>query len=199
MKLRFHLLLSRGAAVLAVGATVALAACSSSPATSGPGHTAPGSAGASGAPVTVLAVTTPLTAGDAQNGLKMAQAYINATGGIKGRPLSIIICSDNGDPNTAATCVRNGISQGAVAEINRTSPYGASMDPLEQAAGLAVLGGGLFSQADFTAPTLFPLQPGFFNTIGSALLADQPGCLLLITQFARRQLTPSGVTMNPRR
>jgi hypothetical protein len=51
----------------------------------------------------------------------------------------------------------------------------------------------------FRRPQPLPLQPGFFNTIGSALLADQPGCLLLITQFARRQLTPSGVTMNPRR
>ena len=169
--------LSRGAVVLAVAGTVALAACSSkstsSATTSGSGQTATtaGSSGASGAPVKVLAVTTPRTAGNEQNGLEMAQAYINATGGIKGRPLSIIICSDNGDPNTAAACVRNGISQGAVAEIDRNSYYGASMDPLEQAAGLAVLGGGLFSQADFTAPNLFPLQPGFFNTIGSALLA----------------------------
>jgi branched-chain amino acid transport system substrate-binding protein len=169
--------LSRGAVVLAVAGTVALAACSSkstsSATTSGSGQTATtaGSSGASGAPVKVLAVTTPRTAGDAQNGLKMAQAYINATGGIKGRPLSIIICSDNLDPNTAAACVRNGISQGAVAEIDRTSPHGASMDPLEQAAGMAVLGGGPFSQADFAAPNLFPLNSGLFISIGEAPLA----------------------------
>lgn len=176
VELRFHLLLSRGAVVLAVAATVALAACSSnasSPTASGPGQTAPaaGSSGASGAPVKVLAVTGPLTAGDAQNGLKMAQAYINATGGIKGRPLSIIICSDNGDPNTAAACVRNGISQGAVAEIDRTSYYGASMNPVEQAAGMAALGGGPFSQADFAAPNLFALNSGLFISTGAGPLA----------------------------
>ena len=168
--------LSRGALVLAVAGTVALAACSSKSTSSatagGSGQTATaGSSGASGAPVKVLAVTTPRTAGDAQNGLKMAQAYINATGGIKGRPLSIIICSDNLDPNTAASCVRNGISQGAVAEIDRTSPHGASMNPVEQAAGMAVLGGGPFSQADFAAPNLFPLNSGLFIAVGAAPLA----------------------------
>jgi branched-chain amino acid transport system substrate-binding protein len=153
--------------VLAVASTV-LAACS----TSGPGQTAPaGSPGVSGAPVKVLAVTTPRTERNAQNGLKMAQAYINATGGINGRPLSIIICSDNERPNTAAACVRSGISQGAVAEIDRTSYYGASLDPVEQAAGMAVLGGGPFSQADFAAPNLFPLNLGLFISTGAAPLA----------------------------
>jgi branched-chain amino acid transport system substrate-binding protein len=45
------------------------------------------------------------------------------------------------------------------------------MNPLEQAAGLAVLGGGPFSQADFTAPNLFPLNSGLFIATGSAPLA----------------------------
>ena len=168
---------SRGVVVVAVLGSVALAACSSSKKTGSSSTTGSNSSattassGLTGAPIKVVAVTTPITASDTDNGLKMAEAYINGTGGIKGRPLSIIICSDNQDPNTAATCIRNGISQGAVAELDRSSSYGASMNPIEQAAGMADVGGGIYSQADFAAKNMFPLNAGIFSTIGSAPLA----------------------------
>lgn len=166
---------SRAVAVVVTAGVMVLAACSSSSkassSASGSPAASPTTASTSGPPIKVLAVTQPLTATDATNGLKMAEAYINANGGVKGRPLSIILCSDNNDPNTAATCVRDGISQGAVAEIDRMSAYGATMDPLEQAAGMVTLGGGMFSQADFAASNMFPLNAGLFNSIGSAPLA----------------------------
>jgi branched-chain amino acid transport system substrate-binding protein len=168
---------SRGVVAVAVLGGLALAACSSSSKSSSSSTTAQGSsatsasAGPTGAPLKVVAVTTPITASDVTNGLKMAEAYINGTGGIKGRPLQIIMCSDNQDPNAAATCIRNGISAGAVAELDRTSSYGASMNPIEQADGMADVGGGIYSQADFAAKNMFPLNAGIFSTIGSAPLA----------------------------
>jgi branched-chain amino acid transport system substrate-binding protein len=170
---------SRRVLALAVIGGVVLAGCSSSKKASTPTTAAPGksvttqASNLSGAPIKVVAVTTPITAGDVTNGLKMAQAWINGTGGIKGRPLSIIMCSDNQDPNTAATCVRNGISAGAVAEFDRVSSYGATMNPIEQQAGMAEIGGGIYSQADFAAKNLFPLNSGIFSTIGSAPLSVQ--------------------------
>src|SRR3984893_11403738 len=149
-------------AVALAGATaLAVAACGSSthagspPTTGSANRGTGGTASPSGTPLKVLAVTNLIDPKGEENGLKLAEAYINATGGIKGRPLQIIACNDNNNPNNAATCVRNGISQGAVAEIDRVSSNGATMDPLEQAGGLATLGGGIFSQADFAAANLY--------------------------------------------
>jgi len=122
----------------------------------------------SGDPVKVVAVVNPLTGKNATNGLKLGEAVVNANGGIKGRPLQITICEDNQDPNKAAACIRDAISQGAIAEVDRTTSYGASMNPLLQAANMCTIGGGIYSQADFTASNMFPHNAGIFSTIGSA-------------------------------
>jgi branched-chain amino acid transport system substrate-binding protein len=143
-------------------------------ATTGAATTAAGSAATtaakpvSGDPVKVVAVTTPLTEKNAVNGAKLGEAVVNANGGIKGRPLQIILCSDGTDPNKAAACIRDAISQGAIAEVQRTSSFGASMNPILQAANMCTIGGGIYSQADFTAKNMFPHNPGIFSTIGSA-------------------------------
>jgi ABC-type branched-subunit amino acid transport system substrate-binding protein len=162
------------AATSAAGAaTTSAATTAAGAATTGAATTAGGAATSaakpvSGDPVKVVAVTTPITEKNAVNGAKLGEAVVNANGGIKGRPLQIIQCSDGQDPNKAAACIRDAISQGAVAEVQRTSSYGASMNPLLQAANMCTIGGGIYSQADFTAANMFPHNSGIFSTIGSA-------------------------------
>src|ERR1700704_75468 len=42
---------------------------------------------------------------------KIAVKVVNASGGIKGRPLEWVHCDDKGDPNVAATCADRLINQ----------------------------------------------------------------------------------------
>src|SRR5215217_3994110 len=55
--------------------------------------------------------------------------WINARGGINGRPLEIINCDNHGDPNSTVACARKAVSEHAVAMIGwsytaaRAVPY----------------------------------------------------------------------------
>jgi ABC-type branched-subunit amino acid transport system substrate-binding protein len=156
-----------GATTTAGGAATTAAGATTTSASAGAATTAAGKP-VSGDPVKVVAVVNPLTGKNATNGLKLGEAVVNANGGIKGRPLQINICDDGQDPNKAAACIRDAISQGAIAEVGRTTSYGAAMNPLLQAANMCTIGGGIYSQADFSAANMFPHNSGIFSTIGSA-------------------------------
>jgi len=45
------------------------------------------------------------------------EQWINDRGGIAGRPLDVITCDDQGDPNVAADCARQAVEEGVVAVV----------------------------------------------------------------------------------
>jgi ABC-type branched-subunit amino acid transport system substrate-binding protein len=45
------------------------------------------------------------------------EQWINDRGGVAGRPLEVITCDDQGDPNVAADCARQGVEEGVVAVV----------------------------------------------------------------------------------
>jgi ABC-type branched-subunit amino acid transport system substrate-binding protein len=114
--------------------------------------------------------------GDATTAMKAAVNAINASGGIKGRPLAITVCGTQGDANIAGQCARNAVANaGNVAVVGEWSMAGDSINPVLEQAKMANI--GLFPQAlsDYSAPVNFPVSSGEVGIVGGMVIlaADQ--------------------------
>jgi branched-chain amino acid transport system substrate-binding protein len=130
-------------------AVVLLTACSSSggsgnsPATSGAASTAGGKA-ASGTPIK-FGVVSPVTGVSAipafEEGVKAAAAYINdQLGGVKGHPLQMVYCDDQGqNPSANAACVRGFVTDKVTGILNYGSAFGTASLPIAEAAGISTI------------------------------------------------------------
>ncbi|WP_353943988.1 ABC transporter substrate-binding protein [Streptomyces sp. HUAS MG91] len=125
----------------------------------------PGLTGDSGdQPVTVMTWAPVKTAATNQPGMPaVAQAYarwVNAHGGLDGRPLKVLTCNDHNDSVGAAKCARRAVDQHVVAVVGSYSQYGRSfMSPLESA-GIPYIGGYGVSESEFTSPLSYPVNGG---------------------------------------
>jgi ABC-type branched-subunit amino acid transport system substrate-binding protein len=183
--------LRAGVCGLAVAALTALTACSSSTPSSTPSSSAPPSSAppsspaasgnpasaspAAGSPIDVAFLTefsSQGTSGDSYPGIQAAVKYINAHGGIKGRPLSVTECTDNDDPNLAAACATKAASNPAViASIGQITLEGSVVDPIFQRAGLSAIGALANTPADFNSPVIFAPTIGGLSGLGSVAAA----------------------------
>jgi ABC-type branched-subunit amino acid transport system substrate-binding protein len=172
--------LSRDIAVLAAASAAVLGlltACSSSsktPTTSAKGKT-------SGAPVKLMwigALTGPANhAGDVLAGAKAAVKAINASGGVKGRPLSLIACDDAFDANKGAACARQAKTEGVVAIVGEDTSTGDSTMPALDAAGIPSIGISASSPSENKSAFAFPLGSGSAGEVfGEALMFEKLGC-----------------------
>ncbi|MGW0633035.1 ABC transporter substrate-binding protein [Streptomyces sp. NPDC002758] len=126
-------------------AVVLLAGCSSgggdSTAASGAASTAGGKV-ASGTPIK-FGVVSPVTGVSAvpafQQGVKAAAAYVNnQLGGVKGHPLEMEYCDDQGqDPSKNTACVHKFVADNVVAILNYGSAFGTASLPIATAAGIS--------------------------------------------------------------
>ncbi|MCU1375912.1 MAG: hypothetical protein JWO68_3198 [Actinomycetia bacterium] len=73
-------------------------------------------------------------------GAEAAVKSINAAGGVKGRPMALEYCDDQGDPNKAIACARKGVSSGALADVATVSIGGAQAFPIFEAAKMPYVG-----------------------------------------------------------
>jgi branched-chain amino acid transport system substrate-binding protein len=175
--------LSGGICGLAAAA-LALTACSSNSAGSG-SPTASGSAAAANAAAgTSTAHGTPInltflsefstqgSSGDGWAGIQAAIRYVNAHGGIKGRPLAAQECVDNNDPNLASACATKAAGNASIiASVGQTTLQGAVVDPVFEQAALPIVGANAFVSADFNAPNLFALHIGGLAGLGGVAAA----------------------------
>jgi ABC-type branched-subunit amino acid transport system substrate-binding protein len=169
--------------VCGLAAALALTACSSnsagsaSPATSGTAAPASASAGttATGKPVNVVFLTnysTQGSSGDGWTGIQAAIKYINAHGGINGRPLAAQECVDNNDPNLADACATKAASNSSIiASVGQITLQGASVDPILEHAGLPAVGALAAVPADFNSPDIFAPTIGGLEGLGAAAAA----------------------------
>jgi ABC-type branched-subunit amino acid transport system substrate-binding protein len=175
----------RGAVFGLAAAALALTACSSNPSGSG-SPTASGSAAAAnaaadgstahGSPINLVFLTDYSTeggsSGDGWAGIQAAIKYVNAHGGIKGRPLAARECVDNNDPNLATACATNAADNASViASVGQTTVAGASVDPVFQHAGLPAVGANSFVSADFNSPVIFTPTIGGLSGLGAVAAA----------------------------
>jgi ABC-type branched-subunit amino acid transport system substrate-binding protein len=180
--------MKRGAlrgAVCGLAAAAALTACSSGPAATPDDHTTGGatpsgtvattSQTARGDAINLVFLTQNTTlgsSGDGFTGIQAAIRYVNAHGGIGGRPLAATECADNGDPNLAASCATKAADNpGVIASVGQITLEGSVADPVLQHAGLPSVGALANTSADFNSPVVFAPTIGGLSGLGAVAAA----------------------------
>lgn len=108
-------------------------------------------------------------------GAQLAVDEINAAGGINGRPLELVVCNDELDPNKASSCVQTAVQEGVVALVGGLSVFEPLLVPLISAEDIPWI--GLASGSDFDSPVLFPVgADGASAFAGIGQIAMARGC-----------------------
>jgi branched-chain amino acid transport system substrate-binding protein len=145
------------AAVAGVAVTLVVAtACSSSSNSSSGGS---GGTAASGSPVKIMLIydnTGPGASPELIQGETAAVNVINKSGGIKGRPVKLIVCATQNNPNTADGCAREAVSDGVSAVVGELTLQKAHETILTQ--NHIPIIGAILSGTDFTVPAQFPIS-----------------------------------------
>jgi branched-chain amino acid transport system substrate-binding protein len=168
------------ALVVAV-AVVALSACgdddssnndaAASPATTkDSGTTAP-----TGEPIRVMSISaqgTQLTNHpEVPAAVRAAATAINDAGGLRGRPVEVIVCNEKGNAQGAAACAQEAVAKKVVAVIGASTPNGDAINPILEAAGIANIGNNASAASDLSSPISFPLNSGGINAYQGAAFA----------------------------
>jgi ABC-type branched-subunit amino acid transport system substrate-binding protein len=162
------------AAILAVVTVSACDSAQSSSTTGATGSSATSSAtsttSASGSTINVMGFGTLQSAvvsvPDAAPAMQARVDEINAAGGIGGHKINLIICDDQNDPNTAASCGREAVSDKAVAVLIPFSNNSAQILPILAAANIPAIYNAALSPADETSPNSFPRDAGVMGIYG---------------------------------
>ena len=87
-----------------------------------------------GEPIKLMTVTTLNAAGptyqNIANTAKAYEWYVNARGGIGGRPIEVIVCDEQFDPAVAATCARQAVEENVVAVVGSFTFFAESIVPV---------------------------------------------------------------------
>jgi ABC-type branched-subunit amino acid transport system substrate-binding protein len=164
--------------ICGLAAALALTACASNSGSGRPANngttpasgTQAGGSPATGTPINLVfmaPVSSQGTGGDGWPGVQAAIKYVNAHGGIKGRPLAAQECVDNFDPNLAVACATKAAGDSSViASVGATTLQGAAVDPILQQAGMPAIGVNAYVPADFTSPVVFAPIIGGLSGLG---------------------------------
>lgn len=108
------------------------------------------------------------------DGAKAAAKALNKKTGVGGRPVKVLVCDTNNDPNTAADCGRQAVDQGVVALIGVLTPHSTGFMSLMEQSKIPSIGVIAAGFADFTSPAAFPITGGLPATAGNLprFLAD---------------------------
>ena len=162
-------------AVLMIVAASALGACGDDDDGSGSSSTDAGDQ-LTGEPLKLMAVYEGSGIASASpeipEGAIAAAEAINARGGIAGRPVEIIACDTQNDPNLAADCGRRAVSEGVVAMVGNLTLYSNQFMPLMAENRIASIGLEPATGDDFTSPAAFPIAGG-----APVIWAGMPGAL----------------------
>jgi ABC-type branched-subunit amino acid transport system substrate-binding protein len=185
-------------AVAILASALALAACGSDKNDSGSsgstGSTSTGGSGSStgsagtpaakkptGTPIKVMTIAAVDWNGPAYpNILETAKLYgkwINDRGGIKGHPVEVEVCDEQGDPNRLATCGRNAAAHHDVAVVGSYTITGDRIVPIlqnEKISWFGVCCPGL--PAETGNPITFTFGSGQASVAAYAVKAVQLGC-----------------------
>jgi hypothetical protein len=117
----------------ATNATSASTSASTAPAGSTVGSAPSNSAAPSGSPIKVMTIASVNYSGPNYENIletaKLYQDWINAHGGIKGHPLEVSTCDEQGDPTKTAQCGRQAIANHDVAVVGSFSFNGNAIVP----------------------------------------------------------------------
>lgn len=166
-----------GVVVLVMAVT---AACGGSVADSGASDV-PAGPKLSGDPVKVMTMTSLNSQGPVFPMIKTtAETYgkwINANGGIDGRPLEVIICDDQGQPTQASACARKAVEEQVVAVVGSYSFFGDAIVPILADADIPWFGTCCAgTPEELTSPVSFPVGSSLMYAVGFIQRAHEDGC-----------------------
>ncbi len=163
-------------AALAVGATLALAACGSSGTT---GESSPATDGPKASPVKLLSIvplTTPTTNFPEQAGAaKAAVRALNKRGGINGHPVQIDVCDSKNDQAAGEACAQKAVNGKYLAVVSAFSTAGGINAILEKAGIPSIGSSGIAGDgSDLTSKISFVYQPAstYYEAVCAPLLKD---------------------------
>lgn len=108
---------------------------------------------------------------------KAYEQFINAEGGIGGRPVEVIACDAKGTPTDATACARQAVSEGVVAVIGSSTFTGDAIMSVLEPAGIAYFGMCCpLSPSEWAGETSFPLGSMPVFATGLVKRAAEDGC-----------------------
>jgi ABC-type branched-subunit amino acid transport system substrate-binding protein len=168
-----------GVGVIAGASLLAACSSSSSSSTAASGGSATATTSSS-TPVTVYVISqdtgSDFSSPDVPPVATNTVAQINASGGLAGHQIHLVVCNDNATPTTAANCARGAVAAHAVAVVEGISLEGGTIDPILQAAGIPVIASPV-APADYADPDAFLKDGGTITLWGAeGELLAKTGC-----------------------
>jgi ABC-type branched-subunit amino acid transport system substrate-binding protein len=135
----------------------------------------------SGDPIKVMTVTTLNAAGPTyENIANTANAYadyINARGGIAGRPLEVTVCDEQFDPAVATTCARQAVDEGMVSIVGSFTFFAESIVPVIAESSITWFGACCpITPSELTSPYSFNIGNQPMYAVGAVKKAVDDGC-----------------------
>lgn len=149
--------------------------------TAEPVTTEAASAAPTGEPIKVMTVTTLNAAGPTYENIaitaKLYADYINAKGGIKGRPLEVTVCDEKFDPAVATTCARQAVDEGMVSIVGSFTFFAESIVPVIAESSITWFGACCpITPAELTSPYSFNIGNQPMYAVGAVKRAVDDGC-----------------------
>ena len=162
-------------------APVTEAAAAETAATEAAAETAAAVAAPTGDPIKVMTVTTLNAAGptykNIANTAKAYEKYINARGGIAGRPLAVTVCDEQFDPAVATTCARQAVDEGMVSVVGSFTFFAESIVPVIAESNITWFGPCCpITPSELTSKHSFPIGNQPMYAVGAVKRAVDDGC-----------------------
>jgi ABC-type branched-subunit amino acid transport system substrate-binding protein len=164
------------AAATEAPATEAGAAATEAPVTEAGAAAAP-----TGDPIKVMTVTTLNAAGptykNIANTAMAYEKYINARGGIGGRPLKVTVCDEQFDPAVATTCARQAVDEGMVSIVGSFTYFAESIVPVISESDITWFGACCpITPSELTSKHSFNIGNQPMYAVGAVKRAVDDGC-----------------------
>jgi branched-chain amino acid transport system substrate-binding protein len=134
-----------------------------------------------GDPIKVMTVTTLNAAGPTYENIAITAElyadYINAKGGINGRPLEVTVCDEKFDPAVATTCARQAVDEGMVSIVGSFTYFAESIVPVISESSITWFGACCpITPAELTSPFSFNIGNQPMYAVGAVKKAVDDGC-----------------------
>lgn len=135
----------------------------------------------SGDPIKVMTVTTLNAAGPTYENISITASlyadYINAKGGINGRPLEVTVCDEKFDPAVATTCARQAVDEGMVSIVGSFTFFAESIVPVISESSITWFGACCpITPSELTSPYSFNIGNQPMYAVGAVKKAVDDGC-----------------------
>ena len=134
-----------------------------------------------GEPLKVMTVTTLNAAGptyqNIANTAEVYAEYINARGGIAGRPLEVTVCDEQFDPAVATTCAREAVEEDMISIVGSFTFFAESIVPVIAESDITWFGPCCpITPSELTSPHSFPIGNQPMYAVGAVKKAIDDGC-----------------------